>query len=131
MKVFFTKENMFGEPGPNLCFIGNTRDFFHLAQCIIFLTDKKKSFLDITITSLPYVVPNPSELKVVFKSDESGQVLTGVSVSTVETILPHTVWNDIYEKCVILSKRKGHFYIEFDNYDFLEECNMIWSSEEE
>lgn len=127
MNIELTNETIEGEPGPNIYFGGSMEDFYKLSEALEILIQGIDTFIVINELDFCQIV-NPN-LEIIFKSIEGGKILSKIDSEKFIVELDSDLWEKIFIKCVLLSRDTGHFYIEFDDLDLVEECNIIWSSE--
>lgn len=128
IKVDYTHELIEGEPGPNLYFMGKPDDFRLLIEPIRDLIDEKKN--KISLSNLVFIELLEPLKDVLFCINERDEHLAKVINSNeIEVSLSRSLWLKIHEMANVLSRKKGHLYIEFDDLNLREDCNIIWSSE--
>ncbi len=127
MLIDFTNAYVEGEPGSNLYFGGSNEDYFKLSEAIEVLIRKKDAVVE--IHNLDFCKTVDPNLKIFFKSVDGGNILSKIDGKNLITELDISLWENIFIKCVLLSRHTGHFYIEFDDLNLVEEYNIIWSSE--
>lgn len=128
MKIDLTNEMIEGEPGPNLYFMGSMSDFDLLVGWIEKLASKTKIeiLLNDAFEGLETITPG---LKIILKSSKRGCVLSKMEKLTVTMDLKPIYWEKVLNQVTAISKKQGLAYIEFDNLDLREDCNVMMSSE--
>ena len=124
MKIEFTYDKVEGEPGPNLYFTGSQKDFKILIELMRKLTE-----IDSKIIISDFFRVSPSDTKISFQSISNGDILSSIKKNQISSVLNRKNWGEILENAESIVNQKGHIYIEFDQLELKEECNIIWSSE--
>ncbi|MCB9092974.1 MAG: hypothetical protein H6620_10490 [Halobacteriovoraceae bacterium] len=122
LTIDLTKETTFGEPGPNLVFIGDKNDILKLHHLIKEVLQKGSIRLELSTYDYKLIGFNFLELKV---SEEENGFFLHEEKKEINLILSKPLWNDVLLKTKSLSKSYGHHYIEFDDEELIEEVNVI------
>ncbi len=128
MKIDFTNEMINMEPGPNLYFMGNTADFVLLHN--IFIRMSKNVTAEVSLDNeIENVEMIGSKKRIILKSSDGGNILSKVEEENIIIDLDPRLWRKASLIVDSITKEPSHNYIEFDDIDLLEECNLIISSE--
>lgn len=133
MRITFTNEMVFSFEGPNLCLLGNEKDFRELAESILELTDISKSD-SIELSSLKFIEYDGERKSIFFISKEGANSL-GILTKDDKLIfeLDPRYWERLFRYFVLMSWYKRTYYLNADENcldDLLleQECNFICSS---
>ena len=126
MKIDLTNEMIEMESGPNLYFMGSIPDYIKLKKVFFDLSQGENSevMLDDIFNEL---ISSPVE--VVFRSKKGGAILSKIKDGNVLMELDFQLWKRIALMVCPLSEKKAHCYVEFDDLDLRDDCNVIMSSE--
>ena len=128
IQINFMKEQVCGEPGPNLYWYGTTTDFFELSSVLHILgrTDKNRIILP--------CIYYGKESEIYLISKKNGRTLNRyLSIKNrVIVELDMTIWRIILTKYYLLSIVPGREYIDLEEFqDIKEEANFIIDSQAE
>jgi len=127
MKIDFTKEMIEMEPGPNLYFMGTMDEYTLLSEIAITLSNQN---LEILLNDkFQKLEMEPRNLLISFRSSYVGNAFTKIQDDKIIVTLSPELWTRVASFAEVLSTKKGHIFIEFDNENVIEDYNMIWSSE--
>ena len=133
MKCDFTNETVFSFEGPNLCLLGDEKDFRKLSESILELTDISKTY-SIQLTGLDFIENVGIEKNIFFESKENSMEF-GVLNEKKDLLfkLDHRVWERLFRYFVLMSWYKRTYYLNsYESYlqyfSLEQECNFICSS---
>lgn len=126
LTISYTLNEVCGYPGPNLFFHGKSEGFEKLSFVLQDLLQKENH--EVCLNDLSFLKLNILNRKIVFRSSLQGNILTKVTDREILTDLSVFYWEKLFIWSVILSRgdASSTVYVEFDNHNLIEECNMIW-----
>ncbi len=119
-------EKAFGEPGPNMCWFGEPREYLHLINRLHPLGTG--TGLTITSDDLADIITLKDCDGFILKSSEKGTVLSKLSGRTILMELNPALWREILINPLIISFKPSFAYVEFDDLELTEEANIIMES---
>ena len=124
IKIKHISDQIHGEPGPTVYFLGKPNDFFRLSADIHFLgIENGKTIL---LNDLDYI---ETDGDVIMSSSVNGRTLCEVNGQNVNISLDKKLWPHFIDILMSISYYESHNYIDFDEYDLKEDANIIISSE--
>ncbi len=129
MLIDFTDEVIEMEPGCNLYFRGASEDYVKLRDTIKYIMLNQDEAISLKSLSFVKRIIGVSDVVVINK--ESGRNLSKFDADRkiVYIELDNLFWRKIVGFCEVLLAKKAHIYVEFDEEEMHEECNIIFSSE--
>ncbi len=124
--IYYTKEMVEGEPGPNLYWKGSPLDFLRLTVDLHILG--RGNGTQIKINDLQYVNVDGDYI-LTAKSSNNGDILCSLQYENIIINLDCSLWRKILSIFLGISFFPSHDYVEFDDFQLVEDANIIVSSE--
>ena len=128
MLIELSNEPMYGEPGPNIVWIGEVSEFGRIYKALEILANKDVATIRLKSDDF-FEIKGCREL--ILKSNPHGKKLIHINKDfDITTEIPKDKWISIVNKIKTLSNEAGFFYIEFENDEnsFVEDANWIVES---
>jgi hypothetical protein len=127
MEIIFEKDiEIMGEPGPNLLFKGETKDFLKFLNLIHPLG--KDTYCIIKLISGDHCIKLLNFKSLTMQSSSDGNTLLSKKNGDILINLNYKLWVLIISKFLLASFSSGHQYIEFDNLNLISDANILLSS---
>ena len=129
MRIDYTNETIEMEPGPNIYMMGSPNEFIRLLEIIepLTITNDASISLKSKIENLVFLGKGIEDILMISK--KQGRTLIKIEKSCAVMEMDSSYWKKVVNLIEGLSKRKAHQFIEFDNLEMREDCNVIMSSE--
>jgi len=126
IKIDYTLEEISGEQGPNIYFMGKPYDYVKLTKSLHDLGEK--SNITIYLSDLKYI-NILDDFSIICKSTENGNTLSKIEGKQITIELTPTIWRTILIQMFAISFYPCMDYLDFDGAGLVEEANIMISSE--
>ena len=124
--IEYLNEEIEGEPGPNFYWRGVPKDYIRLLNDMHVLGCEED--VEINLTDYPYIKLKGLK-KVHIRSSSTGSFLCKRNGDAVIIDLTSSIWQDLLRYFLIISFYPSHYYVDFEDMNFIEDANFIISSE--